>query len=60
MPAMATFRRIPRAPGSIGIALTLVDLWTKLTPDQRRRLAAATRTHGPSVLRAVTRAARRR
>jgi hypothetical protein len=53
-------RRIPRAPGSIGIALTLVDLWTKLTPDQRRRLVAATRTHGPVVVRAVARATRRR
>jgi hypothetical protein len=60
MPAMPAFRRIRRAPGSLGIALTLVELWNKLTPEQRRRLLAATRKHGPTVARAAARAARRR
>jgi len=61
MAAMAPFRRLPRGAGSIGVALTLVDLWSRLTPAQRRMLVAATRKHGPIVVRAVaSRAGRRR
>jgi hypothetical protein len=61
MAVMAPFRRLPRGAGSIGLALTLVDLWSRLTPAQRAMLLAATRKHGPRVVRAVhTRATRTR
>jgi len=61
MASMAPFRRLPRGAGSIGVALTLVDLWSRLTPSQRALLVAATRKHGPRVMRAVAdRAGRRR
>jgi hypothetical protein len=61
MAVMAPFRRVPRGAGSIGVALTLVDLWSRLTPSQRRLLLAATRKHGPRVVRTVaTRVTRKR
>ena len=58
---MAPFRRLTRGAGPVGIALTAIDLWTKLPPAHRRRLIKATRKHGPRVVRAavMTAAARR-
>jgi uncharacterized protein YaaW (UPF0174 family) len=59
--AMPAFRRLSRRAGPVGIVLTAIDLWSKLSPSQKRRLIKATRKHGPAVARAAAkRAASRR
>jgi len=57
---MASFRRLTRRAGPIGIVLTAIDLWSRLTPGQRRRLLRATRKHGPKVAKAAVKHARSR
>ena len=52
-------------PFYLGAAVILlwvaIDLWSKLSPSQKRRLIKATRKHGPAVARAAAkRAASRR
>jgi hypothetical protein len=60
MMAVAAFRRLTRRAGPLGLVLTAVDIWGKLSPAQRRRLIKATRKHGPAVARmAAKRAAKR-
>ena len=54
---MARFSR-PTSP--IGIALTLVELYRRLPPKQRRRLLAATRKHGPRIASAALKRRRSR
>jgi hypothetical protein len=39
--------------GPVGVALTMYDIWSRLTPAQRRRVLIATRRHGPTIARAV-------
>ena len=39
--------------GPVGVALTMYDIWSRLTPAQRRRVLIATRKHGPTVARIV-------
>ena len=59
--AVPAFRRLSRRAGPVGIVLTAIDLWSKLSPSQKRRLIKATRKHGPAVARAAAkRAASRR
>ena len=58
--AMAKIGRLPRGVGPVGIALTAFDLWTRLSPAQRRQLMRITRQHGPAVARAAAKAARDR
>jgi hypothetical protein len=55
---MALFRRLSRRAGPVGIVLTAIDLWSRLTPAQRRRLLRATRKHGPKVAKAAAKHAR--
>jgi hypothetical protein len=55
---MALFRRLSRRAGPVGIVLTAIDLWSRLTPAQRRRLLRATRKHGPKVAKAAANHAR--
>jgi hypothetical protein len=38
--------RVPRL-GPVGAAFALWDVWRRLTPKQRKWLAAQARTHGP-------------
>jgi hypothetical protein len=57
MGAMAKIGRLPRGVGPVGIALTAFDLWTRLSPAQRRQLMQLTRKHGPTVARAVAKSA---
>jgi len=57
---MAKLGRLPRGVGPVGIALTAFDLWTRLSPAQRRQLVRVTRQHGPTVARAAAKAARAR
>ncbi len=55
---MAAFRRLSGRVGPVGLVLTAIDLWGRLTPAQRRRLIKVTRKHGPAVARAAVRRAR--
>jgi len=52
------FRRLSRRAGPVGLVLTAIDLWRRLTPAQRRRIVKATRKHGPTVAKAAARRAR--
>jgi hypothetical protein len=40
--------RVPRL-GPFGAAFALWDVWRRLTPKQRKWLAAQARTHGPRI-----------
>lgn len=57
MPGLS--RLIGRRAGPIGLALTAVDLWKRLTPEQRKQLVEATRKHGPRVAATIVRGGRR-
>jgi hypothetical protein len=51
---------VPRVPfmkkmGPVGLFLTAYDVWRRIPPQHRRRIAAETRRHGPNVARAVAR-----
>ena len=56
--SMTAFRRLSRRAGPVGLVLTAIDLWGRLSPSQRRRLVKMTKKHGPAVARAVVRQAR--
>jgi len=58
MGPMAAFRRFSRRSGTIGLALTALDLWSRLPPAQRRHLIKLGRKHGPAMARAAARQAR--
>ena len=49
-----------RRMGPVGLFLTAYDIWRRIPPSQRRRIAAETRKHAPRVARAVANRARRR
>jgi hypothetical protein len=49
-----------RRMGPMGLFLTAYDIWRRIPPQHRRRIAAETRKHGPKVARAVADRARRR
>ena len=34
-------------PGPIGLALTLLDVWNRMTPRQRKQVIELARKHGP-------------
>lgn len=36
-------------PGPVGLALTLIDVYRRLPPKQRKQLLALARRHGPKV-----------
>ncbi|HZQ81120.1 MAG TPA: hypothetical protein VFB25_03975 [Gaiellaceae bacterium] len=52
--------RLTRRIGPIGVALTLVDVWRRLPPKQRRLLARQVRRHGPALAKKALAAQRRR
>jgi hypothetical protein len=45
--------------GSVGLALTMWDLWRRLPPQQRRWMLSQARRHGPSLARRAYYASRR-
>jgi hypothetical protein len=45
-PAMPRF---PRRAGPIGLALTLVDVWRRMPPKQRKQALNLARKHGPRI-----------
>jgi hypothetical protein len=44
-----------RRPGPIGFALTAIEVWRRLPPDQRRQLMDATRKQAPRAAAAALR-----
>ena len=55
---MAAFRRLRRT-GTIGLALTVWDLWRRIPPRHRRTILRQARKHGPKVAKRVIEARRR-
>jgi hypothetical protein len=41
--------RFTRRAGPIGLALTAVDLWRRLPPEQKKQALDLARKHGPKV-----------
>ncbi|HYX89367.1 MAG TPA: hypothetical protein VE753_08360 [Gaiellaceae bacterium] len=56
---MAAFRRLRRT-GTIGLALTVWDLWRRIPPRHRRTILKQARKHGPKVAKRVMQARRAR
>lgn len=52
-------RLVARRLGPVGIVLTAYDIWRRIPPKQRKRIAAEARKHLPTVARAVAREVRR-
>lgn len=42
-------RLLGRRAGPLGLALTAVDLWRRLPPEQRQKVIDAGRKHGPRI-----------
>ena len=51
--------KLTRRLGPIGAALTLWDIWRRLPPPLRKRLAKHARKHGPRVAKQVWTAKRK-
>ena len=45
--------KFPRRAGPLGLALTLVDVWRRLPPKQRKQAFDLARKHGPKVVKQV-------
>ncbi len=52
--------RLLRKAGPVGLALTLVDLWRRLPPEQRQQAIEQARKHGPKLISKAMRARKRR
>jgi hypothetical protein len=46
-------------PGPVGLAITLYDVWRRLSPKQRKQLLNLAREHGPKVAARVAKVRRR-
>jgi hypothetical protein len=57
---MPAFRFLARRAGPLGLLLTLFDVWRRLPPKQRRRIAKQVRRHGPPLAKKALEARRRR
>jgi hypothetical protein len=55
---MARLRKL--RPGPVGLALTVFDVWRRLSPKQRKQLLNLAREHGPKVASRVAKARRSR
>jgi predicted Fe-S protein YdhL (DUF1289 family) len=55
---MAPFRSLSGRTRPLGLAFAAIQLWSRLTPSQRRQVIQVTRTHGPRVARAAARRVR--
>jgi len=52
--------KLSRGAGVFGAALTVVDVWRRLPPKQRRWVARQARKHGPRLARQAFHASRNR
>jgi hypothetical protein len=50
--------KLSRGSGPIGLALTAVDVWRRLTPRQRRLIVKQAQRYGPLVAAQAARSAR--
>jgi hypothetical protein len=50
--------KLPRAGGPIGLAVTAVDVWRRLSPRQRRMIVKQAQRYGPVVAAQALRSAR--
>jgi hypothetical protein len=50
--------KVPKAGGPVGLALTAVDVWRRLSPRQRRLIVKQARRYGPIVAAQAVRSAR--
>jgi hypothetical protein len=41
--------RFPRRAGPVGLALTMIDVWRRLPPEQRKQALTLARKHGPRI-----------
>jgi hypothetical protein len=58
---MAGFgKAVGRRAGTVGMALTVWDVWRRLPPGQRRWVAAQVRQNGPKVAKAALAAQRKK
>jgi hypothetical protein len=57
MPRVNSFGR---RPGSLGLALAVLDIWRRIPPAHRRRLIAQARQHGPRLAKQAYETRRRR
>ena len=55
---MARLGRLRPAP--IALTLAMVDLWKRLTPQQRKQVLEMVRRHGPTVMSRASRMARKK
>jgi hypothetical protein len=46
-------RLLGRRAGPVGIALTAIDVWRRLPPDQRKQIVDATRKQAPRAAAAM-------
>jgi hypothetical protein len=53
-------RLLTRRLGPVGAALTLWDVWRRLSPKQRKWLVAQARTHGPRIAQQALKAQQQR
>jgi hypothetical protein len=51
---------LTRRVGPVGAALTLLDIWRRLPPKQRKWVAKQARTHGPRIAKQALDAQKRR
>jgi hypothetical protein len=56
---MASFRRLRRT-GTVGLALTMWDIWRRIPPRHRKTILKQARKHGPKVAKRVMQARRNR
>jgi len=52
--------RLSRRAGTIGLALTLYDVWKRIPPRHRKQLMKQARKHGPKLASRLVQKQRRR
>jgi len=50
--------KVPRTGGTVGLALTAVDVWRRLSPEQRRRIVQHAQKYGPVIAAQALRSAK--
>jgi hypothetical protein len=50
--------KVPRTGGTVGLALTAVDVWRRLSPEQRKALGRHARKYGPVIAAQALRSAK--
>jgi hypothetical protein len=56
---MASTRRLRRT-GTIGLALTVWDIWRRIPPRHRKTIVKQARKHGPKIAKRVVKARQNR